>query len=342
MKRPFYHLAIESSCDETAAAVFQGGALISEKVASQEALHMPWGGVVPEVASRAHQTQIVPVVESALAQAGITSRELGAIAVTQGPGLLGALLIGLTFAKGLAVAHQLPLLGIHHLEAHILANFLHPPFPVLPCLGLVVSGGHTHLLEVRDPLTMRVLGSTQDDAIGEAFDKIAKVMGFPYPGGRHIDAQARQGDPHRFLFPKAKVGGLDFSFSGIKTAFRYFLAKHQQAEETFVRDHLADLCASVQARLVGMVIDKVASAIQATGLTSLAVGGGVACNSHLRTALEQLISQQGGALFIPPASHCTDNAAMIGVAAHYQLLAGRKGDLGLAPEPQMAMGWRAN
>lgn len=313
-------LAIESSCDDTSAAVMRDGVLLSNVVANQ-AIHETYGGVVPEVASRAHQVNIVPVVEAALRQAGVDKQELHAIGFTRGPGLMGALLVGVSFAKALALSLNIPLVDVHHVQAHILAHFIEAPKPSFPFLCLTVSGGHTQLVLVRDYLDMELLGSTIDDAAGEAFDKTGKLLGLPYPAGPHIDRLAQQGQP-MYAFTEPQVEGLDFSFSGLKTNILRFLQKGQRQDPEFINTHLADICASVQARIVSILVNKVKLAVAQTGVSDIAVAGGVAANSGLRQALEQWGTQSGHSVFIPKLAYCTDNAAMIAMTAHYKYLKG--------------------
>lgn len=312
---PNYILAIESSCDETAAALFHDHMLLSEEVASQD-VHIAYGGVVPELASRAHQQHILPVVDQVLKKGKITPPQLTHVAVTQGPGLIGALLVGTSFAQGLALALDIPTIPIHHIKAHLFANYITPPYPTFPFLGLVVSGGHTQLLWIESYDNITLLGETLDDAVGEAFDKIAKLLGFPYPGGAHIDKHAKSGDSHAFPFPITRMPGLNFSFSGIKTAVLYFLKKQLP---NFVEDNLSNLCAAIQYTLVTMLIEKIDQAIQQTGTSQLVVGGGVAANSELKQRLIELTQKRNVQLFIPPHHHCQDNAAMIGITAYHHL-----------------------
>ena len=313
-------LAIESSCDETAAAVINGGKIASNVVATQS-IHQRYGGIVPELASRAHQQHIIPVVTQAMEDANVQAAQLDAVAFTQGPGLLGALLVGASFAKSMAFALGIPLIGVHHMRAHLLANFIEQPQPKFPFLGLTLSGGHTQFVWCQDCLTMKVIGTTQDDAIGEAFDKIGKLIGLPYPAGPHIDRYAQQGDPCRFQFPATDMPDLDFSFSGIKTAVRYFVQEHVDQDPEFVVKHREDLCASIQATLVNMVLEKLKKAVQTTGCMTIALAGGVAANTGLRAALSRLAQQNDWQVFVPPLAYCTDNAAMIAMSAHYQYLA---------------------
>ncbi|MHB9148143.1 MAG: tRNA (adenosine(37)-N6)-threonylcarbamoyltransferase complex transferase subunit TsaD [Candidatus Amoebophilus sp.] len=312
-------LAIESSCDETAAAVICNGKIASNVIASQS-IHEIYGGVVPELASRAHQQKIVPIVSQALKSANLTKEALHAVAFTRGPGLLGALLIGACFAKSLALGLDIPLVAVHHMHAHVLANFIEDPQPTFPFLCLTISGGHTQLVLVNSYTSMQLIGQTQDDAVGEAFDKIAKIMNFSYPGGPFIDHYAQQGDPHRFDFPTTIMPGLDFSFSGIKTAFLYFIRNNIQKNSNFIDDYQADICASIQHTLIKMLLSKVKKAMAYTGLNKLALAGGVAANKGLRQAINQMAAEKGWQLFIPATEYCTDNAAMIAMAAHYQYL----------------------
>lgn len=331
-------LGIESSCDETAAAIMTDGTLRSHTIATQD-VHAQYAGVVPELAARAHEQMIVPIVARALQQANMHLKDLDAIAVTQGPGLLGGLLVGIAYANGLGMACERPVLGIHHTRAHLLANFIEQPHPTFPFLGLIVSGGHTQLVHCRSPHDMTLLGSTLDDAVGEAFDKIARMMGIKgYPGGIYVDRYSAGGDPKRFSFPKTKVGGYDFSFSGIKTAFLYFLAKAQQQYPDFAIKNRADLCASIQWALVDMLVTKVTFAMQKTGLKQLVLGGGVANNSLLRKRLNALSTTHGWHFFVPDKLFCTDNAAMIAMAGHYLFSQKNyKPPINIIPLPRMAL-----
>jgi N6-L-threonylcarbamoyladenine synthase len=327
-------LAIETSCDETAAAVICNGKIASNIVATQ-AVHAQYGGIVPELASRAHQKNLVPAVKKAMQDACIALSELDAVAFTQGPGLLGALLVGTSFAKAVAFSLDIPLIAVHHMRAHILANFIERPYPTFPFLGLTASGGHTQLILVKDHLCMEVIGATQDDAVGEAFDKIGKLMGFPYPGGPLIDQYAQQGDPQRFQFPSTKMSHLNFSFSGIKTAFLYFLKEHQAKDAQFLAKYREDLCASIQTTLVGMLLTQLKKAVAQTGIKTIAVAGGVAANSGLKSQLRQLAQQEGWEVFIPQQAYCTDNAAMIAITAHHQYLMGDFCSLKVTAIPRM-------
>lgn len=313
-------LALETSCDETSAAVISNGNIRSNVVATQ-LIHQKYGGVVPELASRAHQSLVLPVVTQALEEAKIQKNDLNAIAFTRGPGLLGALLVGSSFAKALALGLSLPLIEVHHMKAHILAHFIEDPKPAFPFLCLTVSGGHTQLVRVNSPSDMQILGQTLDDAVGEAFDKTAKLLGLPYPGGPLIDKYARQGNPTAFSFPLPEVPHLDFSFSGIKTSILYFLQKHTAQQPDFVEKNLPDICASVQFALIRILTQKLKKAVQQTGIKEVAIAGGVSANSGLREELFRLGEPLGWTVHIPRFEYCTDNAAMIAIAAHYKYLA---------------------
>jgi N6-L-threonylcarbamoyladenine synthase len=313
-------LGIESSCDDTSAAVVRDGVVLSNIVAGQQ-VHQQYGGVVPEVASRAHQVHIVPVVDVALRQADIGVDDLDAIAFTRGPGLIGSLLVGVAFAKAFALSRGLPMIEVNHLQAHVLAHFAEEPKPRFPFLCLTVSGGHTQIVLVRDYLDMQVLGSTIDDAAGEAFDKTGKLLGLDYPAGPQIDLLAQQGVPH-FNFPEPQIPGLDFSFSGLKTSILYFLKKEVTANPNFVAENLADICASVQERIVHILIKKLKKAADDTGIKEVAIAGGVSANSGLRQALARTGAQQGWRVYVPRFEYCTDNAAMIAITAYYKYLQG--------------------
>jgi N6-L-threonylcarbamoyladenine synthase len=312
-------LAIESSCDETSASVIRNGKVLNNIIASQ-AVHQKYGGVVPELASRAHQQNIVMVVDEAMVKAGISSTELDAVAFTRGPGLIGSLLVGVSFAKGMALALNIPLIEVNHMEAHVLAHFIEDPKPEFPFLCLTVSGGHTQIVLVKDHYTMSVIGQTQDDAVGEAFDKAAKLMDLPYPGGPLIDKYAAQGNPFAFKFPETSMPGLDFSFSGIKTAFLYFLRDSLKTNPAFISQHLADICASLQHQLVSMLLSRLTQASIETSIKNIAIAGGVSANSALRKNLSALGEKLGWKVFIPGFEYCTDNAAMIAMAAHFKYL----------------------
>lgn len=323
-------LAIESSCDETAAAVIIDGQVHSNVIATQE-IHAKYGGVVPEMASRAHLEAVVPVVMEALQTAAISKQDLDAVAFTQSPGLIGSLLVGATFAKSLSMALQVPLIAVNHMQAHVLAHFIEDPKPAFPFLCLTVSGGHTQLVLVRDYLDMEVVGTTLDDAAGEAFDKTAKMLGLPYPGGPMIDRYAKDGDGSKYPFPIAQIGGLDYSFSGIKTAILNFLQKGKKTDPDFVAHHLPDICASVQHTIIKTLLQKFVRAAEQYGVQNIGIAGGVSANSGLRQAVQALGQERGWAVFIPSFEYCTDNAAMIAITAHYLYEAGRFAGLDAAP-----------
>ncbi len=310
-------LAIESSCDDSSAAVIINGKLCSNIVASQ-AIHTKWGGVVPELASRAHQQYIVPVVAEALEKANITKNDLNAIAFTRGPGLLGSLLVGASFAKALAMGLDIPLIDVNHMQAHVLAHFIDEPKPNFPFLCLTVSGGHTQIVMVRSPLNMEVIGETQDDAVGEAFDKAAKLLGLPYPGGPLIDKYAKEGNPNRFEFPMVEMQGLNYSFSGIKTAFLYFLQKETKKNTNFVEENLADICASMQNILIKILLQKLRKASKEYKIKEIAIAGGVSANSGLRMEIQKLGEIENWNVYIPAFQYCTDNAGMIAMAGHFK------------------------
>lgn len=315
-------LAIESSCDDTAAAVLQNDLVLSNLVARQS-IHEEYGGVIPELASRAHQQNIVPVVEMALRKAGIDKKDLNAIAFTQGPGLMGSLLVGSSFAKSLAMALEIPLIAVHHMQAHILAHFIHEEGydkPDFPFLALTISGGHTQIVQVDNFFSFKVIGETTDDAVGEAFDKTAKILGLPYPGGPLIDKYAALGDPNTFSFTKPKVNGLDFSFSGLKTQILYFIQKNTKENPEFINQNLNDICASVQQIIIDILMDKIKLAVQETGINRVAIGGGVSANSGIRNTLKEAETKYGWKTYIPKFEYTTDNAAMIGIVGYYKFL----------------------
>lgn len=328
-------LAIESSCDDTSASVIADGTILSNCVANQE-IHRRYGGVVPEVASRAHQANIVPVVDAALQQAGITKEELSAIAFTRGPGLIGSLIVGVAFAKGLAMSLDIPLVEVHHMQAHVLAHFAELPKPAFPFLCLTVSGGHTQIIIVKDYLDMEVIGSTIDDAAGEAFDKTGKLLGLDYPAGPHIDRLAREGEA-RFSFPEPQIPDLDFSFSGLKTSILYFLKKEIKQDPDFIKKNLADICASVQERIVSILMNKLELAARQTGIREVAIAGGVSANSGLRTALENTGRELGWQTYIPAFEYCTDNAAMIAVTGYHKFLKGEFAPMDIRPVARWEM-----
>lgn len=314
---PTIILAIESSCDETSASVVSDGEILSNIVATQE-IHQKYGGVVPELASRAHEKNIVPVVQQALEKANINKRDLLAIAFTQGPGLLGALLVGNCFAKGMAMALNIPLIGVNHMEAHINAHFIPKRKPDFPFLSLTVSGGHTQIVLVSDFGTFEILGETIDDAVGEAFDKTAKLLNLPYPGGPLIDKLAKNGNPRAFQFPMPDIADFNFSFSGIKTSILYFIQKNTIQNYNFVSENLADICASVQFTLVEILIRKLKKAAKQYHINTIAIAGGVAANSELRKRIIEESEKNNWNYFIPDFEYCTDNAAMIAISAYYK------------------------
>jgi N6-L-threonylcarbamoyladenine synthase len=329
---PVRILAIESSCDETAAAVCVDGVITSNEIATQ-AIHANFGGVVPELASRAHLQHIVPVVEQALRKADLSLDSIDAIAYTQSPGLIGSLLVGGQFAKSLALALEKPLIAVHHMQAHVLANLIEHPTLTFPFLCLTVSGGHTQLVRCESPTIMQVIGETIDDAAGEAFDKTAKLLGLPYPGGPLIDHYAKTGRPDRFAFPEPQIADLNFSFSGLKTSILYFLqnagkshAYHPELiatlpeQKQFIEENLSDLCASIQHRIVSILLHKLKKAAVQTGIKQLALAGGVAANSGLRNGLQEMASQYKYSYAIPSLPFCTDNAAMIAITGYHKYL----------------------
>lgn len=319
-------LAIESSCDDTSVAVVRDGYVLSNLIANQ-AIHMSYGGVVPELASRAHQANIVPVTHQALLKADIKPDEIDAVAFTRGPGLLGSLLVGTSFAKGFALARNIPLIEVNHLQAHVMAHFIltkgkENMLPSFPFLCLLVSGGHTRIIVMKSQLEMEMIGNTIDDAAGEAFDKCGKVMGFPYPSGPIIDKLANEGNKNAFRFAKPHIKGLDFSFSGLKTSFLYFLRDKITEDPDFIEHNKADLCASLQHTIISILISKVISASEITGITEIGIAGGVSANSGLRSAMKREAHVRGWSLFIPEFSFTTDNAAMIGITGYHKFLRG--------------------
>ncbi|MFN7313110.1 MAG: tRNA (adenosine(37)-N6)-threonylcarbamoyltransferase complex transferase subunit TsaD [Bacteroidota bacterium] len=312
-------LAIESSCDDTAVAIIQNGKMLCNKVAGQK-IHEQYGGVVPELASRAHQQNIVPLVEVAMKEAGIDKKQLSAVAFTGGPGLIGSLMVGCAFAKGLAWSLNIPLISVHHMQAHILAHFIDEPKPNFPFLCLTVSGGHTQLVQINDYFNHEIIGETIDDAAGEAFDKAAKLLGLPYPGGPLIDQYAKKGNPLAFEFPIPQIDGLNYSFSGLKTSFLYFLQKKITDNPQFIEDNLQDLCASIQYAIIKQLIKKLILASKQTGIQQIALSGGVSANTALRNTIETEGKKRGWKTFIPALEYCTDNAGMIAISAHYKFV----------------------
>jgi N6-L-threonylcarbamoyladenine synthase len=323
-------LAIESSCDETSAAIIRDGAVLSNIIATQ-AVHAEYGGVVPELASRAHMSHIVPVVSAALEKAGVEKTAITAVAFTQAPGLIGSLMVGAAFAKAYAQALDVPLIAVHHMQAHILAHFIDDPKPEFPFLCLTVSGGHTQIVLCRDYLDMEVLGETQDDAAGEAFDKTAKMLQLPYPGGPLVDKLAKEGDPLKFKFSTTSMPELNFSFSGVKTSVLYFLQKELRKDPGFISQNINDLCASIQHSIISMLMEKLVIAAKQTGVTHIGIAGGVSANSGLRNAVLAAGKEHGWQIYIPAFQYCTDNAAMIGITAWHKYLRGEFSELSVIP-----------
>lgn len=329
-------LAIESSCDETSASVILNGKVLNNIVATQS-VHEKYGGVVPELASRAHQENLIPVILEAITSAGISKDKFSAVAFTRGPGLMGSLLVGVSFAKAFAYAQKIPLIEVNHMQAHILAHFIDDPKPAFPFICLTVSGGHTQLVLVKDYLEMEVIGETQDDAVGEAFDKTAKLLGLPYPGGPLIDKYAKLGNPKAFQFPITRMPGLNYSFSGIKTAVLYFLRDQLKVNAQFIEENLPDLCASIQYSLIEMLLLKLKDAVKQYGVKEIAIAGGVSANSGLRKTLGELADKKGWNLYVPKFEYCTDNAAMIAMAAHYKYLKGEFSSMDVTPLAKMKL-----
>lgn len=336
-------LSIESSCDETSASVCRDGIILSNIIASQD-VHEKYGGVVPELASRAHMENIVPVVDQAIKAAGVTLQEIDAVAFTQAPGLIGALLVGAQFAKSLALALDKPLIAVHHMQAHVLANLITEDKPAFPFLCLTVSGGHTQIVLCQSPASMKVIGETIDDAAGEAFDKSAKLLGLPYPGGPLIDKYAAKGNALRFKFPEPQIPGLNFSFSGLKTSILYFLQNAgtsniykeefratEEEKKKFIENNLPDICASIQHRIISILINKLKKAAKETGIKNICIAGGVSANSGLRKALKETGDNLGWKTFIPAFEYCTDNAGMIAITAYYKYMANDFADMSVVP-----------
>ena len=335
-------LGIESSCDDTSAAILRDGIILSNVIASQK-VHEAYGGVVPELASRAHQQNIIPVVSEAIRQADINVSDINAVAFTRGPGLLGSLLVGTSFAKGFAIANRIPMIEVNHLQAHIRANFIKEPgiesrHPSFPFLTLLVSGGNSQLIVVRDYLDMEIIGQTIDDAAGEAFDKCAKVMGLPYPGGPVIDRLAKEGNPERFTFNKPQIPGLDYSFSGLKTSFLYFLRDALKKDPDFITHHLNDLCASLQKTVIDILMNKLKKAARQTGIKQIAIGGGVSANSALQQAVHDEATRSDWEVYIPRLGFSLDNAGMVAVTGYYKYLAGQYIGLDAAPYARTTLG----
>ncbi len=333
--KPTIILGIESSCDDTSAAVIRNGVIMSNIIAGQK-VHEKYGGVVPELASRAHQKNVVPVVDVAIKEAGITKEDITAIAFTRGPGLLGSLLVGTSFAKGLSMSLGIPMMEVNHLRAHVLAHYVKVDEndndkPAFPHICLLVSGGNSQIVLVKDYDDMEIIGQTIDDAAGEAFDKCAKVMGLPYPGGPIIDRLAKEGNPDAFEFNKPKLPGLDYSFSGLKTSFLYTLRDEMKLNPNFIEERKEDLCASLQKTIIDILLNKLKRAMRETGVTEVTVGGGVSANSGLRNGLTVMAEKQGWKLHLPPFAFTTDNAAMVAIAGHYKYLKGDFATYDLAP-----------
>lgn len=337
MSKPVYILGIESSCDDTSASVMCNAKVLSNVVANQE-VHSKYGGVVPELASRAHQQNIVPVVQQALVQANIKKEDLSAIAFTKGPGLMGSLLVGTSFAKSLAMGLQIPLIDVNHMQAHILAHFIDdengkiPPFPFI-CL--TISGGHTQIVKIDKHFEMEILGETIDDAVGEAFDKSAKILGLPYPGGPLIDKYAQKGNPKAFKFSKPKVGDLDFSFSGLKTAILYFIQRQVKENPNFIQENLEDICASIQYTIVEILMDKLKNTVKKTEIKHIAIAGGVSANSEIRKRLQVAEKHFGWTTYIPKFEYTTDNAAMIAITGYLKYLNNKHSDVSVTAKARL-------
>ena len=335
-------LGIESSCDDTSASILVNGENRANVIAGQK-VHEEFGGVVPELASRAHQQNIIPVVHQALQKAGISKEELSAIAFTSGPGLLGSLLVGTSFAKAFAMGLDIPIINVNHMRAHVLAHFIKEPgeekkVPSYPFLCLTVSGGHTQIVRVDSPMEMTVIGQTIDDAAGEAFDKAAKILSLPYPGGPLIDRYGKEGNPLAYTFGEPRIGDYDYSFSGLKTSFLYFIRDRVKEDPDFVEKNRADICASIQHTIVKILMKKLKLAIKDTGITQIAIAGGVSANSALRQTLLDSGAESGWEVFIPPFQYCTDNAAMIAMTGHYKYLAGDFAEQNIVPQARMPLG----
>ncbi|WP_299109468.1 tRNA (adenosine(37)-N6)-threonylcarbamoyltransferase complex transferase subunit TsaD [uncultured Tenacibaculum sp.] len=332
-----YILGIESSCDDTSASVICDGKVLSNVIANQE-VHAKYGGVVPELASRAHQQNIVPVVQQAIERAGINKNQLSAIAFTKGPGLMGSLLVGTSFAKSLALGLNIPLIDVNHMQAHILAHFIKeedakiPPFPFV-CL--TISGGHTQIVKITNHFEMEILGETIDDAVGEAFDKSAKILGLPYPGGPLIDKYAQQGNPKAYKFSKPKVGDLDFSFSGLKTGILYFIQKNLKENPDFIKENLHDICASIQHTIVEILMDKLKNSVKATGIKHIAIAGGVSANSEIRKRLQVAEQHWGWTTYVPKFQYTTDNAAMIAITGYLKYLNNTYSDVSVTAQARL-------
>jgi N6-L-threonylcarbamoyladenine synthase len=329
-------LAIESSCDDTSAAICADGVILSNVIANQT-IHQAYGGVVPELASRVHQQNIVPAVQQALLAAKVSKNDVNAVAFTRGPGLLGSLLVGVSFAKAFALAKNLPLIEVNHMQAHVLAHFIGDPKPSFPFLCLTVSGGHTQIVLVKDYFDMQVIGQTTDDAAGEAMDKTSKILGLPYPGGPLIDKHARSGNPDAYKFPEPQIPGLDFSFSGLKTSILYFIQKNVKLNPNFIEENLNDICASVEKRIATILLNKLKKAADEHGIKDIALAGGVSANTGLREALLAMGNKNGWNCFIPKLEYCTDNAAMIAIAGYHKYLKGEFVGQDVAPLARMPL-----
>lgn len=339
-KKSITLLGIESSCDDTSAAILRNDYLLSNKIANQK-VHQAYGGVVPELASRAHQQNIIPVVDQALSEAGVTIDEIDAVAFTQGPGLMGSLMVGTSFAKGFSLAKNIPLIPVNHLEGHVLALFLQDdpeqplPVPSFPFVCLLVSGGHSQIMVVRDYLDMEIIGRTIDDAAGEAFDKCGKVIGLPYPAGPVVDRRAGQGNPRAFQFSKPRIADLDYSFSGLKTSFLYFIRDEIKKDAGFIEHNLDDLCASLQRTIVEILMEKLELAVKQTGINEIGIAGGVSANSGLKSALQAKAAEEGWNVYIPKLAYTMDNAAMIGITGYYKMLKGQISGQSVTPKARM-------
>lgn len=326
-------LGIESSCDDTSASICVNGKICSNIIASQ-VIHQKYGGVIPELASRVHQQNIIPAVHQAIADAKIHKNDIDAVAFTRGPGLLGSLIVGTSFAKAFALANSLPLIEVNHMQAHILAHFIDENKPSFPFICLTVSGGHTQIVLVKDYFDMEIVGQTTDDAAGEAFDKTAKMLGLPYPGGPLIDKYAKEGNKFAFKFPEPQVQGLDFSFSGLKTSIMYFVRDRLKEDPDFLQNNLVDVCASVQERIISILLNKLKKAAVQFDIKNIAIAGGVSANSGLRTALNQAAEELNWNVFIPKFEYCTDNAAMIAITGYYKFLDNQFCGLDVTPKPR--------
>ena len=327
-------LGIESSCDDTSASICVDGKILANRIAGQD-VHTDWGGVVPELASRAHQQNLIPTVDAAIKEAGVSLTDISAVAFTRGPGLIGSLLVGTSFAKSFAMASEIPIIEVNHMKAHVLAHFIDEPKPKFPFLCLTVSGGHTQIVLVKDYLDMELVGTTRDDAAGEAFDKTAKILGLPYPGGPLIDKYAQLGDPIAFKFAQPKMPDLEFSFSGVKTSILYFIRKQEESNPNFIQENMNDLCASIQYTLVTILIKKLAKAAKQFDIKEIAIAGGVSANSGLRKALAEKGEELGWNTYIPDFQYCTDNAGMIAITGYYKFLEGQFADQSIQPSARL-------